>query len=309
MPAVQAARLHDGRVHLQDGPIDLILKAEGPGRAAAETAAIAAFDGLLAELVGELPILRRPIVDPPPAVSGPVARRMVAAVASYAVASWPAAPWPTAPWPAAPWPDRFVTPMAAVAGAVADHILARMLAAAPDLSRAWVNDGGDIAFHLAPERSFEVGLVADLQAPALAGTVTLRHTDPVRGVATSGRSGRSFSFGIADAVTVLARDAASADVAATLIGNAVDLPGHPAIRRGPASAEDPDSDLGDRPVVLDVGALAPGEIDAALDAGLLAYETITKSMPVNAVVLFLAGRWRMAGETVPAARVRWSDGT
>ncbi|WP_028795878.1 UPF0280 family protein [Thalassobaculum salexigens] len=286
---MQAVRLHDGRVHLQDGPIDLILKAEGPDRAAAETAAIAAFDGLLTELVGELPILRRPIVDPPPAVSGPVARRMVAAVA--------------------PWPDRFVTPMAAVAGAVADHILACMLDAAPDLSRAWVNDGGDIAFHLAPEQSFDVGLVADLQEPALAGTATLRHTDPVRGVATSGRGGRSFSFGIADAVTVLARDAASADVAATLIGNAVDLPGHPAIRRGSASAEDPDSDLGDRPVVLDVGALAPGEIDAALDAGLLAYETITKSMPVNAVVLFLAGRWRIAGETVPAARVRWSDGT
>ncbi|SDG31551.1 UPF0280 family protein [Thalassobaculum litoreum] len=286
---MQAVRLHDGRVHLQDGPIDLILKAEGPDRAAAETAAIDAFDGLLTELVGELPILRRPIVDPPTAVSGPVARRMVAAVA--------------------PWPDRFVTPMAAVAGAVADHILACMLEAAPDLSRAWVNDGGDIAFHLAPEQSFDVGLVADLQAPALAGTATLRHTDPVRGVATSGRGGRSFSFGIADAVTVLARDAASADVAATLIGNAVDLPGHPAIRRGPASAEDPDSDLGDRPVVLDVGALAPGEIDAALDAGLLAYETITKSMPVNAVVLFLAGRWRIAGETVPAARVRWSDGT
>jgi hypothetical protein len=285
---VQAARLPDGRVHLQEGPIDLILKAEGPGHEAAERAAVAAFDGLLATLVGELTVLRRPIAGPPPAVSGPVARRMVAAVAPYA--------------------DRFVTPMAAVAGAVSDHLLAEMLAAAPDLARAWVNDGGDIAFHLSPGQSFEVGLVPELGAPVLAGTAILHHTDPVRGVATSGRGGRSFSLGIADAVTVLAGDAASADVAATLIGNAVDLPGHPAIRRGPASDEDPDSDLGDRAVVLEVGPLTPAEIDAALEAGLLAYATITKSIPLIGVVLFLAGRWRMAGDTVPAARISLPPG-
>ena len=286
---MQAARFPDGRVHLQDGPIDLILKAEGPGHAAAERAAVGAFDGLLATLLTELAILRRPLGESPPRVAGPVARRMVAAVSPYA--------------------GRFVTPMAAVAGSVADHILAEMLAAAPDLSRAWVNDGGDISFHLAPGQSFEVGLVPALRAPRLAGSATLHHADPVRGVATSGRGGRSFSFGIADAVTVLARDAASADVAATLIGNAVDLPGHPAVRRGPASAEDPDSDLGDRPVVLEVGPLSPEEVDRALLAGLIAYETITKSIPINGVILFLAGRWRLAGDTVPAGRISWSDGT
>ena len=285
---MQAARLSDGRVHLQDGPTDLILKAEGPGHEEAERAAVAAFDGLLASLVEELAELRRPIADPPPSVSGPVARRMVAAVSPYA--------------------GRFVTPMAAVAGSVADYILAEMRAAAPDLCRAWVNDGGDIAFHLTPGQSFEIGLVPDLRAPALAGTANLNHADPVRGLATSGRGGRSFSFGIADAVTVLARDAASADVAATLIGNAVDLPGHPAIRRGPASYEDPDSDLGNRSIVLDVGSLTPGEIDSALEAGLIEYETITKSIPVHCVVLFLAGRWRIAGDTVSADRVRWSLG-
>jgi ApbE superfamily uncharacterized protein (UPF0280 family) len=67
-------------------------------------------------------------------------------------------------------------------------------------------------------------------------------------VATSGwrckgKGGRSFSFGIADAVTVLAGSAAAADAAATVIANAVDLPGHGAITRRPASAIDPDSDL------------------------------------------------------------------
>ena len=73
------------------------------------------------------------------------------------------------------------------------------------------------------------------------------------GVATSGRHGRSFSLGIADAVTVLARTASQADAAATIIANAVDLPGHPAVRRMPANELQPDSDLGARPVTRDVG--------------------------------------------------------
>lgn len=283
---MQAARLGDGRVHLQDGPIDLILKAEGPGREAAERAALAAFDGLLATLVEDLAVLRMPLDDPPPPVRGPVAARMIAAVTPYA--------------------GRFVTPMAAVAGAVADHILAEMRAAAPELTRAWVNDGGDIAFQLAPGQVFEVGLVAELSDTALAGTAVLHHGDGIGGVATSGHGGRSFSFGIADAVTVLAASAAQADVAATLIANAVDLPGHPAIRRGPASQEDPDSDLGDRPVVLGVGPLSAEDVDAALGAGQRAYETIVNGIPLNGMVLFLAGQWRLVGQTVPPERLRWS---
>lgn len=280
---MQAARLADGRVHLQDGPIDLLLKAEGTGREAAERAAVLAFDGLLATLVQELTVLRRPIGAPPPEVSGPVARRMVAAVA--------------------PFSDRFVTPMAAVAGAVSDHLLAAMLQAAPDLDRAWVNDGGDIAFHLAPGRTFDVGLIAGLGAPTLAGTATVGHGDPMRGVATSGRGGRSFSLGIADAVTVMARNAASADVAATLIANGVDLPGHPAIRRGPACVEDPDSDLGTLPVVLEVGRLNHDDVEAALEAGCRASKPIVKVMPGICVILFLAERFRIIGAKTPAVRV------
>lgn len=284
---MQAARLGDGRVHLQDGPIDLILKAEGPGAEAAERAALAAFDGLLARLVEELDVLRRPIADPPPVVAGPVARRMVEAVA--------------------PFSDRFVTPMAAVAGSVADHVLADMVRAAPELTRAWVNDGGDIAFHLAPGETFDVGLVSEIRAPALAGTVTVHHDDPVRGVATSGRGGRSFSLGIADAVTVLAPTAAAADVAATLIGNAVDLPGHPAIRRRPASEDDPDSDLGDRLVVHGVEPLTSEDIDRALDTGArVATRFVNRALVISAI-LFLLGRWRIVGQTESVARLRWSQ--
>ena len=63
-----------------------------------------------------------------------------------------------------------------------------------------------------------------------------------------------------------------ADAAATLIANAVDLPGHPAIERTPARDLDPQSDLGDRLVTIEVGSLAADEIDIALAAGALEAE-------------------------------------
>jgi ApbE superfamily uncharacterized protein (UPF0280 family) len=159
--------------------------------------------------------------------------------------------------------------MAAVAGAVADEILAAILAASPALGRAYVNNGGDIALHLAPEARFAVGLVDRPDRPALFGEAVLTGTDPVRGIATSGRHGRSFSLGIADAATVLADSAAAADAAATLLGNAVDLPGHPAVHRQPARSLQPDSDLGARCVTRHVDPLTPREIAAALDAGVI----------------------------------------
>ena len=164
--------------------------------------------------------------------------------------------------------QTFITPMAAVAGAVAEEILEAMTAAAR-LSRAYVNNGGDIALHLAPGEHFVAGMVERPDRPSLFGTATLDSAQPVRGIATSGWRGRSFSLGIADAVTVLADRAAMADAAATIIANAVDLPGHPNIVRVPARALAPDSDLGDRLVTQGVGELSSAEIAAALDAGVV----------------------------------------
>ena len=109
---------------------------------------------------------------------------------------------------------------------------------------------------LADGEHFTVGLVDRPDRPGLMQTTMIEADDPARGIATSGRHGRSFSLGIADAVTVLARTAAQADAAATIIANAVDLPGHPAILRCPAHDLQPDSDLGARLVTRDVGDLS-----------------------------------------------------
>ncbi len=189
--------------------------------------------------------------------------------------------------------------MAAVAGAVADHML-NQLVAGRRLEKAYVNDGGDIAFHLSRDASLACGLVADLNAPALDGQFMLTAELPVRGLATSGRAtkgqgGRSFSLGIADAVTVLAGDAASADAAATLVANAVDLPGHRAIARTPAQDLDPDSDLGSRPVTVALGALTRDEVAAALARGLCAAEAFRRAGRLFAAVLVLRGQITSVG--------------
>jgi ApbE superfamily uncharacterized protein (UPF0280 family) len=273
-----AVRLSDGRLHLQHGPIDCLCRAWGaPDQIArAYTNAARTFPDILPRLCTERPILRAPLPSLPPRED--VARAMHAACMPFA--------------------DRFITPMAAVAGAVADHVLAAMLHGTT-LARAYVNDGGDIAFHLAPGQSLRCGLVADLAAPALDAVITLAADQPARGIATSGRAckgqgGRSFSFGIADAVTVLATTAACADAAASVIANAVDLPGHPAIIRRPASDIDPDSDLGARAITWQVGALTASDIDAALDAGHAVAEGLRRAGLVVGAALSLDSRLRLA---------------
>jgi hypothetical protein len=270
--------LSDGkRLHLQDGPIDLIVGACGSETdvRAAYDAAARRFDGLLDELCRELPMLRAGADPAHCLLHGVVARRMHVAVAPFAA-------------------DHFITPMAAVAGAVAEEILGAMLHEAR-LDRAYVNNGGDIALHLARSEQFTVGLMDRPDKRGLMRTMVIDADDPSRGVATSGRHGRSFSLGIADAVTVLARTASQADAAATIIANAVDLPGHPAILRCAACDLQPDSDLGARLVTRDVGALSAGEIDEALEAGAACARRLLAAGLIDGAAL------RLQGETVVVA--------
>jgi len=274
----QIRMLTDGRrLHMQDGPIDVIVEAFGKAGEIdlAYRAAAARFVGILDELCGELEFLRRPACTDGNLPSGAIARRMLAAVRPYAA-------------------QTFITPMAAVAGAVAEEILEAMTSTAT-LLRAYVNDGGDIAFHLQPRETFIVGMVERPDRASLFGTTTIQSGDPIRGIATSGWRGRSFSLGIADAVTVLADTAAMADAAATLVANAVDLPGHPSVGRVPACELAPDSDLGERLVTQSVGELTPGEIGDALEAGGRIAEALCGSGLIRAAALNLQGETRVIG--------------
>lgn len=273
----QIALLSDGRrLHLQDGPIDLIIEARGePGEVpAAYEAAARRFTGLLDELCAELPELRT-AAEGRTLLKGVVARRMHAAVAPYAA-------------------DCFITPMAAVAGSVAEEILGAMLKAA-SLGQAYVNNGGDIALYLGKGAHFSVGLMDRPDRDGVMRTMRVDANDPVRGIATSGRHGRSFSLGIADAVTVLAVTASQADAAATVIANAVDLPGHPAITRQPANELQPDSDLGVRLVTRAVGELSQEEIAAALESGAECARQLFDRGLIEGAVLQLCGDMLVIG--------------
>lgn len=268
----QAHLLPDGRrLHLQDGPIDLIIGADGDAEAISRAydAAKGRFATLLDELCAELTLLRQAVTPESRPSRGSVARRMFAAALPYAN-------------------RHFVTPMVAVAGAGAEAILNAMVAAAP-LTRAYVNNGGDIALHLADGAQFEIGMVDRPDHPNLFGKLTVKSGDLIRGIATSGRHGRSFSLGIADAVTVLAEDAPTADAAATMIANAVDLPGHPAILRAPANGLQPDSDLGSLLVTRSVGPLTAPEIARALGRGARYAEHLVEIGRIQAAGLHLAG--------------------
>jgi ApbE superfamily uncharacterized protein (UPF0280 family) len=274
----QIALLPDGkRLHLQDGPIDLIIEAKGRDAdiRAAYRAAAQRFTGLLDELCAELPLLRNAADPHDCPLKGVVARRMHKAVAPFAA-------------------DTFITPMAAVAGSVAEEILGAMQRAAT-LDRAYVNNGGDIALHLAGGEQFSVGLMDRPDRHGVMRTTTIDADMPVRGIATSGRHGRSFSLGIADAVTVLAGTASQADAAATIIANAVDLPFHPAIVRLPANELQPDSDLGARPVTRDVGPLADHEVEQALEAGAARARLLLMSGLIEGAALRLLGETRLVG--------------
>lgn len=274
MSGPQSRILTDGRLHLQHGPIDLIVGAEGPGSAAAHARATARFQGLLQSLVMELPLLRQPVRPGPCPVQGQIARSMWQAALQFTPA--------------------FLTPMAGVAGAVAQAVLHAMTD--PEVIRAYVNNGGDIALHLSPGATpFQLGVVVDPARPASPGRITVSCDDRVRGVATSGRHGRSLSMGIADSVTVLAVDAPTADIAATLIANAVDLPGDPAVTRAPAQSLQPDSDLGDRLVTVALAALDEGQIARALDAGEAATQAMLDRGLILGAVLVLGARVRIVG--------------
>lgn len=297
-------RLPDGRWHFQHGPIDLVMQADGDALAVdlAMERAWKRFGDILPRLVAELPQLRQPA--PPAAtfptpLNGPVARRMLNAV-----------------WP---YRARFITPMAAVAGAVADELM-QEFSADHAVRRAFINNGGDIALHLTPGQQYRVGLFADLGRvrPGAARDSTsanasvavahdrtggsayldadfcIAHAMPVRGIATSGWRGRSFSLGIADSVTVLAVDAASADAAATMIANAVNAE-HPAIQRAPASSIKDDSDLGDLPVTVEVGILPASVVQQALLDGAAQAASLLRQDLIAGAVLTLQGQYRALG--------------
>lgn len=269
--------LPEGRLQLQQGPINLVVKAYGsePDVRAAYQRAIGHFPTILERLAANLPILKQPIDAATELSDSPAGERMLDATS--------------------PYKDRFVTPMACVAGAVADDVLS-VIASTPGIERVFVNNGGDIALHLAAGHTISIGVVPSLVDAVSEGKITVHHGDGIGGIATSGWMGPSHSLGIADAVTVLARNAASADVAATLIANEVNLDSK-LIERARACDLDDTSDLGDLLVTTAVGSLSPAEKRTALDAGVSYANTLIDQGLIVSALMNVQGQWATAGQS------------
>ncbi len=271
--------LPDGRWHFQHGPIDIIAYAQGDHAEVRRAHQVAweRFSTVLSELVAELPTLRQP-VGQACALQGEIAQRMWHACRACTAST-----------------SEFITPMAAVAGSVAQALIACYNR--PGIGRAWVNNGGDIALYLTEGQQVRVGLFADLARLDDTMLATGVRTDGVleidaglgvAGVATSGWRGRSYSLGVADSVTVLAATAALADAAATLIANAVNVD-HPHIVRRPASELKVVSDLVDFAVTVDVPLLTDEQICQALQQGLEKAHALLQNRLICASVLTCQG--------------------
>lgn len=267
------------RLHLQHGPIDLLVDAKGSSTEVqrAFEQAFVAFRNILDTLAAQLPVLRNVYTSHNGQnFIGPVAGRMKLAIEPYT--------------------EFNLTPMIAVAGAVADHVLCKMIQGCT-LFRAQVNNGGDIALYLNDSSELKVGICPSPESTVHDDIITLKSSDGVGGIATSGWKGRSHSLGIADAVTVLASTAAAADAAATLIANAVDLPNSDRVLRTPAKQLDSDSDLGDRLVTVDVSELSAKEKKQALDSGERCARKFIEKGHVNCCYLNIQGLTRLVGST------------
>ena len=272
-----ATMIGGDRLHLQHGPIDLIIKAEAnniKGMRKAYSIAKERFESVLDELVSELPFLKSPITSSYNPPQGKIARRMYDSVWQYSQ-------------------KVFVTPMAAVAGAVADEILTCMVNGTT-LRRVYVNNGGDISIYLGKGEKYTLD-INQLNNTKL-GQIELFEGGGIGGVATSGKDGRSLSMGIADSVTVLAVNASDADVGATLIANHVDIPGHHGITRKPADEIVDDSDLGDLEVVISCVDLVSKDVELALDRGHhFAVELLNEGKIISAA-MFLQSSARIVGK-------------
>lgn len=179
-----------------------------------------------------------------------------------------------------------LTPLAAVAGTASDMV-------ADFISRRGgtkviVDNGGDIAIRLTEGEVAKVGIKTEIEAKQPAYVLLIDSTMGIGGVATSGLGGRSFTKGIASAVTVLAEKGSMADVAATVVGNFANVD-DPNITRALAEKLYPDTDIAGEWVTTRVGELSQEKIEQALNNGLSKANLIYQKGLIQGALIALQG--------------------
>jgi len=179
--------------------------------------------------------------------------------------------------------DEALTPMAAVAGTIADGVAAFL--SRRGMTKVIVNNGGDVAIGTGPGVSVNVGIRPDLAQSGIEDILTLGDERPSWGVATSGLEGRSLTQGVASAATIIAGSASLADAAATCVANASYVEDETVIRR-PAEELDEQTDIPGIAVTIQAGPFTEEKKDLALSGAMnKAEEFINKGLIFGAYIV------------------------
>ena len=198
--------------------------------------------------------------------------------------------------------DIDLTPMAAVAGTLADAVADWLFIRGS--SKVVVDNGGDIAIRLAAGETVTVGIRPQINRFDISHIAQLDDRRPSWGVTTSGLGGRSFTRGIASAVTVLAASASVADAAATAIANACFVRDKN-IRQAPAEQIDPNTDLAGKMVTISIGKLTGDKRKVAQINALQRAEDLVACGVIAGALIFQDSLFSMTSSL--AARIRRID--
>ena len=169
--------------------------------------------------------------------------------------------------------DEDLTPMAAVAGTIADEVADFLFERG--ITKVVVDNGGDVAIRADREDPITVGIRPDVNDQAVSYVIGLDPDFHSHGVATSGLGGRSLTRGIASAASVVARTASLADAAATAVANASFLADDQVFRR-PAEELDPYTDIAGLDVTVKVGLLSEEKKNRAVSQAIRRAEELVQ---------------------------------
>jgi len=266
-----------GKLFLDYGPISMVIAASRDGEpltALCRDAGQIAVD-CLTELGPQLKLLKRSWTQFEPGELSGVAVTMWQAVQATA--------------------DNDLTPMAAVAGAFADKVADWLQQ--QGATKVLVNNGGDVAIRLLADETTKVGVMPEIGGEGFSKLVRLTSSDGIGGIATSGLGGRSFTCGVMESVTVLAKSCAVADAFATSLANASYIDSS-AVVRGLARLIDPDTDIPDLMVTESVGRLTPQEVQQSMQQVLTRLRDNVDKRIIKGATLHLQGANRSYPEAL-----------
>lgn len=186
--------------------------------------------------------------------------------------------------------DEDLTPMAAVAGTIADAVADFLFERG--MTKVVVDNGGDVAIRAHRDAPITVGIRPDVNDRAVSHVIGLDPSIPSHGVATSGLGGRSLTRGIASAATVVARTASLADAAATAVANASFLEDEQVWRR-PAEELDPYTDIPGLDITVKVGPLSEEKKSMAVSKALRRAEELVRRELILGAFVAVQGKYEM----------------